>query len=760
VDRIAARAVWTFLLAAAPAFAQPVFPPAGADAFESAMSVVVTVGAQTRTIDLVGPTAVLRSDPETGDGGRRLLRTELVAMDLRGTDAVFGEVRVQLDPTKSSVGEVRAQNAGADFPADSFFDVFVVVTVPLTGELVNLVPVRVEAQGIQKLPPIFDTYQHPPPAIPLVSRANPGAGTIATIGGGSTHRPEQLPTFSVKPGASIDAADLLEIGNPPVVGLTRASLGLVAGDDVTSLSYGTDAFAEGQTTVAFSVDPASDGVVGSAVRLQSVAAEAHGDEFVSYLNATNQQLVDESSLVLSTAADVDALTNQPTRAVDQDDDGVAERPVFFSLAPGSPTLGTLGASAGDLLVSKAGVVSIFATRAAMGLEPGDVVDALCLQKAGLPFTNLRAGSVLQAPPRNPGDANFDHALISLAPSSPSLAARGISAADLLATNFSASRPNLAVGNPPPVFASAADLGLLATDDVDALKCLTPVSFVEIDGYGDLDGAGNGTGCADDETDVGLFFDIGIDEHDGDFLAEPAPEGEPGFFELWSIQNPVVGDYHGPYALPETEAEIFFLGVEPGIDVAFVGGPGDNCGLPHVHGGFFGVPDYDRFGLHPDLDPGACGHGVFVPTAVPIFSIPTRRNVLAFTPEVVTFLVQHYGLRFLFAWHQYTLQQTILAATDCAAPSRPRAVIAMAGLTILQLNMLLHAPLSAAGPPALVPRAPGAPTPPPLRIGAPVALLDVPLVPEPGAIGSAAAALAAMAILRRRRDGRGGARRLS
>lgn len=752
--RIVRVAAWGGLVGTAPmASAQPVFPPAGSDAFESSMEVVVTVGAQTRTIALAGPTAVLRSDPEAGDGGRRVIRTELVAMDLRGTDAVFGEVRVQLDPTQSSAGEVRAQGASADFPADSYFDVHAVVTVPLVGDLVNLVPIRVEAQAIQKLPPIFDTYQHPPPAIPLVSRTNPGGGTIATIGGGSTHRPEQLPTFSVAPGTALDAGDLHEIGNPPIVGLTRASLGLVAGDDVDALSYGRDSFATGQTTVAFSVDPTSDGAPGSSVSAEAAGGEAEGDEFVSYLQNTNQLLVDEQSLVLPANADLDALTNQPTRAVDAEGDGSAEAPVFLSLAPGSPTLTTLGASAGDLLVSRGGVLSIFATRAQMGLVAGDDVDALCLQKAGLPFATLRAGSTLQGPPSQTGDGNFDHALISLAPGSPSLAARSYSAADLLATNFSPSRPNLATNNPPPVFATAAELGLLATDDVDALKCLTPVTFIEVDGHGDLDGAGNGTGCADDPVDTGVFFDLGLTDHDGNHQSDPAPEGEIGFFEVWSIQNPVVGDYHGPYAFPGTEAELYLASLDPGADVSFVGGPGDDCGLPHVHGGFFGIPGYDELGLHPDLDPGACGHGVFVPAGIQILSIPTRRNVAAFTPEVVQHLLQRYGASFLFAWHLYNRNQTILAATDCAAPPRPRAVLVVAGLSILQMDLLLRTALvgGSASAPAegLVPRGAATISAPPVRVGTPASVLEVPLVPEPSSFASAAAAAGVLGTLRLR-----------
>jgi hypothetical protein len=729
--------VW--MLAAAAASAQPVFPPAGADAFESTMNVQVTFGAQTRSIELTGPTAVLRSDPEIGDDGKRRVRTELVSMDLRGTDAMLGEVRVRLNPLMSSSGEVHAQGMTADFPADSFFDVFVRVTIPIAGDLINLEPVRVEAQNLQKLPPIFDTYLHPPPAIPLVLASNPNV-TIATISGGSTHRPEQVPTFSVAPGGSLDAADLHEIGNPPVVVLSRAGLGLQSGDDVDALSYGRDAFVPGQTTVAFSVDPPSDGQPGSAVAQQAALNEAPADEFVSYLQNTNQLLVDEQALVLPVGADLDALTNQEAALVDLDGNLVPDQPVFLTLAPGSPTLASLAATAGDILVSVAGQVSIFATREDLGLLAGDAVDALCLQKAGLPFAIFRPGPGPPGPPDVAADANFDHALFSLAPGSPSLAARGFSSADLLVTDFSASRPNRA-GEPPVVFATAAELGLLASDDVDALKCLAPVSFVEVDG------GGGEPGCSPDEVDVAAGMDLGIVGHSGDHDEPPAD-----LAQLWSIQNPVVGDYHGPYAYPGSPAGLFFLELDPTdpADVSWVGGPNDNCGLPHVHFPF--GYDGDLFGFHQDLDALACGHGIFVPFGIPIHVIPTRRSdVPAFSEEMVDYLnTLFFGPTFA-AWHRYNRLSSLPLST-CLTPNQLGTVLVFTGLSVIQANAFGFGPLGQGGAQAAsLPTGPGLDRiDSPVRIGDPVAVLEVPLfTPEVDAGLGALAAGGALSALRRR-----------
>ena len=89
---------------------------------------------------------------------------------------------------------------------------------------------------------------------------------------------------------------------------------------------------------------------------------------------------------------------------DDDDDQVysGTDSVFFTLAPGSPTLGLLGASSADVLVSTGGVIGPFAFHPNLGLLPGDNIDALA-------FDPLIEDSVLETI-RNkncPGDLNKD-----------------------------------------------------------------------------------------------------------------------------------------------------------------------------------------------------------------------------------------------------------------------------------------------------------------------------------------------------------------
>ena len=346
---------------------------------------------------------------------------------------------------------------------------------------------------------------------------------------------------------------------------------------------------------------------------------------MSFVNGTNQTVATAESLVpVAGVDDLDALVDGPASIVDFDGDQVPDAPVFFTLAPGSPTLTTIGAGPDDVLASVGGAPpAIFAQGSDYGLQAGDVTDAVCLMKSGLPLATLRAGSGPAGPPVR-GVQGFDYMLFSLAPGSPTLAAQNHDAGDVFVTDFSNNRPNLS-GQPLAVYAEGSELGLLGGDDLDALKCLPSSVFVEVDGLGDLDGPGNGTGCDDTEVDAALLVDTGLENNDADPSQPPSQPGVFGFFDFWSIQNPHAGDYHGPYAWPLGPGAGFLPTGDPAF-LNFVGGPGDNCGLPHIHGGFFGLPSWDRFGFHADPDVAACGHGVFLPSAFPISVIPTRRNV--------------------------------------------------------------------------------------------------------------------------------------
>jgi hypothetical protein len=294
------------------------------------------------------------------------------------------------------------------------------------------------------------------------------------------------PSFTLAPGSPslgvipATPADVLDpsvspvpgLIPPPVVGIPAAALGLVPGDVVSSISFGTLPPGPGPgMQVHFSVDGAAAGAPfippPANVACAAAGASALGDVFVTQpfgppLAFPNVQALDADgapdppcgpppnpALGLLEPGGDDVVSLDMCAASYVFAGGGLVAPVFFTLAGGSPTLGVLGAGAGDLLGAfPPGFVAplVFLPAAMLGLVPGppgcgppacDGIDGLEVAAGGSP------------------------ALISLAPGSPSLGGCGYTPGDVL----------LATGGPPcspaVVLASGA-LGLVAADNVDAL----------------------------------------------------------------------------------------------------------------------------------------------------------------------------------------------------------------------------------------------------------------------------------------------------
>jgi hypothetical protein len=139
------------------------YPAAGEDRFERTTATVqieiIAEGAsaglqrlqELETVALEGPALVTRGDPQR-DGDIYSVKTEIVEMELSGP-ASFGPVIVRESPDKQSTGEVRQQEPGQDFPADSFFDIFVEIELPDLGlTLHNEEGLRMSAE-LSDLPP-------------------------------------------------------------------------------------------------------------------------------------------------------------------------------------------------------------------------------------------------------------------------------------------------------------------------------------------------------------------------------------------------------------------------------------------------------------------------------------------------------------------------------------------------------------------------------------------------------------------------------
>ena len=464
-------------------------PPAGTETFDASaeISVVSLLGAE--TISFTGTVTIEWSDPRIEDGVE-VVDTEIVAMDLEGT-SVVGPIFVTESLTLASLGEIRSLQSEEKFPASSFFDVFIRVVVPgspsptLTlhnNEAMHLVPM---SGGIEvpltDWPPTSVTYQdEPDPCIPLLptlpaevcvtmasvtlGEPQPATPTPTSV---ATPQPLEGPTFSVAADgpSGRHPADLLARAPTAATAFPCLALGLTADgcdagadgdqDDVNALSFGAD-FAEGDA-VTFSVATGSAGAPGSAVRGEANCdpAEPQADAFSTSLNGSNVLLFDGDGqfgecptatafglLEVPDSEDLDALDRHAATFVDFEGDGEPDEAVFFSLAVGSSKLVSLSRSSADILWTVGGIQpGVFAAAGVLGLQTGDDIDALCLADNGNAFYE-------------PGT---DTLTFSLASGSPTLATLGASPADVLIPG-------------PQVLVAAAELGLQADDDLNAMMC--------------------------------------------------------------------------------------------------------------------------------------------------------------------------------------------------------------------------------------------------------------------------------------------------
>jgi hypothetical protein len=110
-------------------------------------------------VRLTGTTAVKRGDPRDSDAnGRWEIPTEIVAMELTGESARLGHIPlvVTIDPRAdhASVGRIEPRAGGQNFPADSFFDLFVQIQSSSGVAAANEERVRLAAAGgIDNFPP-------------------------------------------------------------------------------------------------------------------------------------------------------------------------------------------------------------------------------------------------------------------------------------------------------------------------------------------------------------------------------------------------------------------------------------------------------------------------------------------------------------------------------------------------------------------------------------------------------------------------------
>jgi hypothetical protein len=332
------------------------------------------------------------------------------------------------------------------------------------------------------------------------------------------------PTMTTAPGSSglacgVAGRDLCTPGTdvftnyPPVAPTVitgMSALGLVTGDVINAISFGDDELLQAYPVITFSVSAGSTGIPGTPPDVASEAAggDAAGDIFsAGTLGAptANTLLVDENGLP---AAGPPATGLRLLPVVDDLSglamcDGVHNQPgvMAFTLAPGSPSLVTLGGTPATVFTTNFGLpqfgVGVWFTQIYLGLVNGDAIDAMAYDNLNFSTSRL---------------------VFSLAPGSPTLTLIGAGPADILIATLPAM-------GPPSVLISAATLGLAATDNVDALAISTDFDAdLASEPYCD-----NCPGLANNDQLNG-DFDVQGDacdfctDSDGDFYGNP---GTPG-----------------------------------------------------------------------------------------------------------------------------------------------------------------------------------------------------------------------------------------
>ncbi len=145
-------------------FPNPNFPAPGTESFQTMADIGIQPNCTGSFYDMFlgGPTSVQIKKTTTLTNGAHTFDTEMLAMSLTGVSTQFGPVDVSLAQTPMSTGKVTELHPSTttDFPARSFFDVFVEVSIPklgLTG-LTNTQAIVMTNNSITSLPPFGSEF--------------------------------------------------------------------------------------------------------------------------------------------------------------------------------------------------------------------------------------------------------------------------------------------------------------------------------------------------------------------------------------------------------------------------------------------------------------------------------------------------------------------------------------------------------------------------------------------------------------------------
>ena len=108
------------------------FPPAGSDTMPVTADVSLTSVLGQETIPFSGVATISRSDPYM-NGGVEVVDLELTSLALSG-NSVTGPVTITQSTTIQSLGEIRSNQPGQDWPASAYLDLFVDVSAPASPQ--------------------------------------------------------------------------------------------------------------------------------------------------------------------------------------------------------------------------------------------------------------------------------------------------------------------------------------------------------------------------------------------------------------------------------------------------------------------------------------------------------------------------------------------------------------------------------------------------------------------------------------------------
>jgi hypothetical protein len=160
------------------------FPPAGSDYLPSTTAniqlQILGPSGFTETIVANGPTNITRGTPYNPGNGRMKIDTEIVLMTLTGTSAHIGPITITESPYNASTGAIQQDTAGVDFPAYSYFDVYVEIHTSLSFPLAVLHNNAAEQMNstIYSIPPWGAVYVSPTTPIPLIDQSGNIVGYI------------------------------------------------------------------------------------------------------------------------------------------------------------------------------------------------------------------------------------------------------------------------------------------------------------------------------------------------------------------------------------------------------------------------------------------------------------------------------------------------------------------------------------------------------------------------------------------------------